>query len=194
MTTKRGRRPKPPTKEQADALVGTIATTGSDKDAYTIAGVPPSSFYLWLQTGRDLREQGKRAEKEPLVDFLEKVEKARAARTVGLVKRIRDAGQDPKHWTANAWLLERTDPKRYGQRVRVHVQEELTDAVARLRDAFKDDPAAYEKALLALTGGHSAGGAESDPEGEGGEDDRSGEAVPSALPKPEAIEVSGSDV
>ena len=187
----RGRKPREPTPEETAEIVRQITATGLDYEACIMAGVPESTFYHWLQLGRAAQKEGIRT---VYSDFLEAVKRARATRTTALVASIRLAGKNEKHWQANAWLLERTDPKRFSPQHRVHVTEEFNGAIQRLREAFRNDPESYERAVSALAGGHSAAGAEQAEGGEGGEDDLGGEAVPATPPKPEAVRVPESDV
>jgi hypothetical protein len=188
---KRGRKERKPTEAEQKTICDTIAATGLDQEAFVLAGVPRAAFYRWLEKGEEAERAGRH---DVFRDFRDAVARARASRTVGLVAGIRKAGQDPKHWQALAWIAERTDPKRFGLRIRVHVQEELRDAIERLKEAFRDDPEGLERALAAVAGGYGAGGVEQDPGGEDGEDDPGGEAVPAAPAKPEAIAVPESDV
>jgi len=80
--------------------------------------------------------------------FREAVKKAEADSREALVERIQAAAEDPKHWTAAAWLLERRSPKRWGRKDRVDVKqlapEQLTD---------EQLAAELEKALAALRKG-----------------------------------------
>jgi hypothetical protein len=50
----------------------------------------------------------------PFRDFRDAVKKAEPEAQMGLLSRIEIAGREPKYWHANAWLLERKDPKTYG--------------------------------------------------------------------------------
>jgi hypothetical protein len=51
--------------------------------------------------------------------FFETTKRIKAENTVALVNNIKNAGRETKNWTANAWLLERTNPDEFGQKQRV---------------------------------------------------------------------------
>lgn len=144
------------TPEMQARMVEIITATGCDKDAFELTSVPEGTFYRWLQQG----------ESQPsgiYHEFREAIQRAKAARRAALVATIRRASREPRHWTAAAWLLERTEPKLYGLRVRLQVDEELDDAIERLRRALPPDE--FERALAALSnaagaeGGAAPGGA-----------------------------------
>jgi hypothetical protein len=186
-----GRPLRLPTQAETDTICQVINATGSDHEAFVLARVPEPTFYLWLSRGKQDRLVGNTS--SPYAQFMEAVERARATRVTTLVASIRKAGTDPRHWPANAWLLERTEPKRFGLRVRFHVEEELTSAIARIEEAFRGEPETLERALAAIAGDHRSASAELAEGGEGGADDSGGEAVPAPLPKPEAVPVPESD-
>lgn len=73
------------------------------------AGIHHVTLQRWL----------KRAEDEPQSAFANFVRALKTAKAVGqstLLQRIEKAGQKDQHWTANAWLLERTDPEQFALR------------------------------------------------------------------------------
>ena len=75
--------------------------------------------------------------------FLTSVEKAQAeseSRDVALIAKA--ASED---WKAAAWRLERKQPRRYGPRVAVSVQQELDAVLDRLKKGLARDT--YEKVL-----------------------------------------------
>lgn len=51
--------------------------------------------------------------------FFEITKRIKAENTMELVGSIKRAGKEPKNWTANAWLLERTNPNEFGLKQRV---------------------------------------------------------------------------
>jgi hypothetical protein len=165
------------TKEVKESICATLSAAGTIEDAAIHAGVNDSTVYAWLA-------KGERQATGPYRDFLEAVKKAKAQRRIALEAGIRKHGS--KNWQALAWLLERTEPKRYAQRVRVHVEEELSDAIERLKRAFADEPDLYERALSALVEGDRSAGAEFDSVEESRPDDSDGEAVRPSPPEPEA--------
>lgn len=135
-------RPSTLTPEARERILQALRTTTTTIErAAHFAGVPLSTFHNWCAKGREQKSGEYR-------DFLEAVEKARATRVVTFEAQIAKAGQ--KDWKAVAWLLERSMPKEYGQRVRLLVEEELTQAMARLKAALAEHPECLEKALGAL--------------------------------------------
>jgi hypothetical protein len=118
-------------------------------------------------------------------EFFVALRKTKAERAKRLIKKIEAAGDEPKHWMANAWLLERADPKRFSGQFRARVEEELGAAIKRLRAAFATRPEILEEALVAISGGYSGEGVGDPEEGEGSEDDSECEEVSSALPESE---------
>ena len=45
-------------------------------------------------------------------DFAKQVRQAEQQAEIGALKEIREAGKEPRHWRAAAWLLERRNPDR----------------------------------------------------------------------------------
>lgn len=106
-------------------------------------GIDKKIVYEWLK-------RGAREKRGKYTEFRFGVEKAQHDSEALLVGRIVGAGKE--HWQANAWMLERKFPAKYGQRIRLTVDKELTDAVDRLEVEFRSEPAILERALRALAG------------------------------------------
>lgn len=163
-----GRRPKL-TPEIQKSVVKILAHCGRVEDACVTAGISISTFYQW-------KAQGQKQSRGAYRDFLEALERAEVQRRLTREAKILKAGE--KDWRAIAWMMERTEPKRYAPRVLVHVEQELTDAVARLKEAFREDPEALERALHAIASPDSGAGTGVPEAGEDAEDDPDGgEAV-----------------
>lgn len=146
---------------------------GSVEDVCTMMGIGQSTLYRWQQQGREEK-------KGVFREFWEGLQDARAARRVQWERRLDKAGN--ADWRALKALMEMTEPKHYAPRVRVHVQEELTDALRKLKERFAPD--LYEQILSAIAedaGGDGAGEAEGGTDG--GDDQPSGEAVHAARPQ-----------
>ena len=97
-----------------------------------MAGIPKSTYYVWLQKARELDE----ARADPqlpdpadenellLLDLLDAVQKGMAEGEALHLQTIRDAStgdldQDARpQWQAAAWILERSRPSRWGRRDR----------------------------------------------------------------------------
>jgi hypothetical protein len=108
-------------KDIQDKVVQALEGGNWIETAANYAGIAPSTLYSWLDRGR--KEQARRDEypndpnpknEEKYVEFLESVEKARARAEVQSVALIRKAAIDGT-WTAAAWFLERSHPRRWGR-------------------------------------------------------------------------------
>jgi len=120
--------------------------------AATAAGIHRTTLHRWMRHGRD-QVRGRYRK------FLTAVEKAQAeseSRDVALVAKA--ASTD---WRAAAWRLERKQPRRYGARVQVSVQQELEAVLDRLKKGLDHDT--YQKVLELIA-------AEDTPETPSGED------------------------
>ncbi len=124
-----------------------IARDGStQKEAALLTGISESVFYRWMTRGRKerIRLEGLGVEKDdkgranpdelPYLELFEVVIRAIPLRKALLVERIRKAGQDPRNWTANAWLLERLHPDEFGRKTRLEIsrvpwREEVVDLI-----------------------------------------------------------------
>lgn len=72
-------------------------------------GVSYDTLNEWMKKGERLK-RGK------FFNFSESIKKAKAQAELLLVERIHDHGE--KEWQANAWILERRHPERWGRRER----------------------------------------------------------------------------
>lgn len=81
------------------------------------AGLHPQTLSSYLERGEADREHERNT---PYAAFFEAVKKARGEGEAALVARIARAGHDS--WQANAWLLERQYPERWGRRDRVGLE------------------------------------------------------------------------
>lgn len=126
-------RPSLLSKQVQDAICLAIRTTKlSLRDCAESAGLEPDTVYGWMETG-------KKADNGPYRDFFLEVKRARADGSKMLLARIAKAGQDPKHWQANAAILAMTEPQ-YAPKVRMHVEEQLQAALDALAKKFADRP------------------------------------------------------
>lgn len=82
-------------------------------------GISTTTYYRWM-------EKGKSAKSGEYKEFWETIKKARAEFEVSHVDNIhRAAVSGPVSWQASAWLLERTNPERWGRRE--HIKQEVTN-------------------------------------------------------------------
>jgi hypothetical protein len=88
--------------------------------ACRIVGISTETVSEWIF------KANKYPEKYPeYVEFREAMEHVRAEVQKEMVGHIIGAARsDPKHWTAAAWYLERTDPENWGKRDKVEVKNE----------------------------------------------------------------------
>lgn len=88
--------------------------------ACRIVGISSETVAEWIF------KANKFPEKYPeYVEFHEAMEQVRAEVQKEMVGHIVGAARsDPKHWTAAAWYLERTDPANWGKRDKVEVKNE----------------------------------------------------------------------
>ena len=95
--------------------------------AARLAGISPRTVTEWLARGRG---DDDRPQTEEFVQFLAEFEAAQARFVMNRVNLIKQAGLDEKHWTANAWLLERMFPEDFAKRQAVHVTGEQNKTYA----------------------------------------------------------------
>lgn len=141
--------------------------------AAALAGISPTTFHLWLRTGKRLRvkeEKGEKLTKADLlhVSFSHAIEKAQAFSEYNDIQLI---GQHAKtEWAAAAWRLERKFPEKYGRAKRLTTKEErfLEMQILKLETELKQDDTA-ETALDKFINLVQGKVAENDKEGAGDE-------------------------
>lgn len=141
--------------------------------AAALAGISPTTFHLWLRTGKRLRvkeEKGGKLTKADLlhVSFSHAIEKAQAFSEYNDIQLI---GQHAKtEWAAAAWRLERKFPEKYGRAKRLTTKEErfLEMQILKLETELKQDDTA-ETALDKFINLVQGKVAENDKEGAGDE-------------------------
>src|SRR5215210_1187725 len=102
-------RPSKLTHAVQETIVTAIQAGNYATVAAACAGIDPSTYHRWLERGDPKR---KAKADEPYREFRAAVDQAKAEAEVRLVTQIAVAGE--KHWGANAWLLARRFPKRWG--------------------------------------------------------------------------------
>lgn len=164
--------------EKQQTIAGLIVSGAFAVDACEQAGIGSSTFYVWL-------EKGKKQKRGRYRDFLEAITRAQSQRRMLLLADVRNAAK-PKdgkrgEWQAAAWVLQHTDAAMFSPQLHLHVKTELTAALQRLEQEFRNEPKILERAILALTGGAGHGTPGGDPStGSAGNDG------PSAFPDPSA--------
>lgn len=166
-------RPSVYTPALCEKICGHLRKARTVAEACKAVGIADDTFYDWQARG-DLGEL-------PFSQFSEAVRKAKAERIAALEDSVVKAGR--KDWRAHWNLLQAYDPKRFAPRVRVHVEQELSDVLHRLKSKLSAE--FYEQVLVAIVEGDGREGAGDAPGGEGGPDDSAGgEAVQPAPAKP----------
>lgn len=175
------------TQELIREISSKVAACASFKDACITSGVSEDSGFTWLQKG------GVDGADPIYRQFSESIDGAKARRRTALKLEIRRAAQGtpkkPGDWRAASALGAITDPEDFVPQVRVHIASQLDDALDRLKEAFHDDPEAYERAVHAIAGGARRSPNQLDAKQPGGEDAAGGEAVhpTPAVPKAEGV-------
>ena len=99
-------RPSKLTPERKKRIIDSIRIGGSLEGAAEVAGIHRSTFYNWM-------DRGKNAKKGEYRDFFDTVTVAKAEAEMILISRIHKAGFKDD-WKANAWILK----NRYGDQYR----------------------------------------------------------------------------
>jgi hypothetical protein len=113
-------RPTKLTAELSATIVASIEAGNYNDTAAQAAGVDRQTFYNWLKWGREGRE--------PYVEFFDEVTRAHAKAESDLVTTLKkgdEKGASFGQAKAAAFLLERTRPKKFAQRINLKVQDEL---------------------------------------------------------------------
>lgn len=126
------------------------------QDAAQLAGIHKDSIYTWAAKGR------KPGAPPELKDFAVAFPKARMTAKSRALTCVNLAMT--KNWKAAAWFLGVSDPKNYGPKVRVTLDQEFNDALARIR--AKVPAEVYEQVLAAVVEDEDGGGVGEDPHSE----------------------------
>lgn len=113
-------RPTKLTAELSAEIVASIEAGNYNDTAAQAAGVDRQTLYNWLKWGQD--------GKEPYAEFFDDVTRARARAEADLVDTLKQGDEKGASFgtaKAAAFMLERTRPKKFAQRINVKVQDEL---------------------------------------------------------------------
>jgi hypothetical protein len=164
------------TPELTKRLAAFVASGALAKDAAATVGIGYRAYFEWLRVGglgSRCPTCGRKIAPQ-LVQFAQAIEKAKADRRTLLLAKIRKAAEEPKHWTAAAWILERTEGAEFSPRVTHFVRSELEGALDRLESEFNEEPETFERILRCLAGdarsGAPRGSSRVDTSGGGAED------------------------
>jgi hypothetical protein len=104
------------TPELHEQIVALIRKGYPKTVAFRLVGLNADTGWVWLRYGRE------QPNKYPhYVKLAEDIDHAIAEVQAERVDQILAAARDPKHWTAAAWYLERTDPQTWGRKDRVQL-------------------------------------------------------------------------
>lgn len=81
----------------------------NDRDCCLAAGIHPRTLSRWQETAEAHPESAH-------ASFVAALKAARAEGKLKRLQRIEKASEKDQHWTAAAWLLERTDPEQFALR------------------------------------------------------------------------------
>jgi len=131
------------TPDRADEIIAALRSGVYAKVAAASAGIAESTYYAWLERGREEAARvdggGKaRPTEAPFLDLCRRVTVVQAEAEVASLARIRKAGQDGT-WQADAWYLERVHFDRYGRFERRSVEVSGAPAGAPIRLSVEDE-------------------------------------------------------
>ena len=117
-------------RERAKLIIKSISEGQTTKMAAQSGSIARRTLYEWLYKAQEIRlarESDPDAEVTPYDEdylwFLYEFELAEHSRKQTLMRRIDEAGEDPKRWQANAWLLERLHPDEFSLRQNVQITD-----------------------------------------------------------------------
>ena len=128
-------RPIALTPELADIICNLVAAGNYLTTAFKLAGVPERTGFKWVEYGHNF--DGSKPHHIVFVEFLQSINKAKAAAEVGALERVAEANA----WQSTAWFLERRYPERWSIRQRIDqvAQQQTADTIDRLLEAVSDD-------------------------------------------------------
>lgn len=114
------------------------------EDAAALVRVSRRTVERWIEKGR---ERAGKEETDEYAKFAMDVDHARAQ--FAFVS-LRDIRSGTKRSDGLRWILERTRPRQFGERVQVHVQAEINGLLDKLQGAL--EPSVYNRVLEIITG------------------------------------------
>lgn len=99
------------------------------------SGITGRTFYNW-------KARGEKAKSGRYFQFVHALKKAEIEGETECLRLIKAAAQEPRHWQASAWLLERRYPDRYGKRIR----QDIYDARQPVIELVKNGTVTFEQA------------------------------------------------
>jgi len=164
-------RPARPTlfsEQVSKRLCDAISLGATIDEACRRVGIHRDTFFAWQQSRSD---------------FSDSVQDAKERRLEVLEEAWARAGR--KDWKAAQAMLRVLKPKKFAERLMMHIDNELDEAMKCLAVEFKDEPALYKRAIFALAGRSSAErGDGTDRSGASGDGGGDGEGVEAVHPSP----------
>lgn len=145
------------------AAMAELVSNGIPKTlCHTAAGIARSTFFRYQAAGeafyaRLQEDPGAKPESEfeqLAKDLLDAMEKARATKIEANLQKIRQAATVPNHWTAAAWILERTEPDHFRRRETTELTGPGGGAIPlQVLDGIRKDGAKADEAIDDALGG-----------------------------------------
>lgn len=127
------------TDQLCDEICNDIKAGVPIKHAAIAHGITDATFYNWYNQGKNAKSGAKRK-------FYEKVEEAKSVAVTLRARRIYKAGETS--WQADAWWLERVDPKNFGRKDHLDInskQEIQHKGFENLIEAFNESKREWQK-------------------------------------------------
>lgn len=153
----RCRGPEPKIFEAFDLLVEAARRGAPSRIAADLVGISRTAISRWQKYGRQEEEWAEQQADGTIVSLPDRYEdgvlrdpiyrefhlamaSARAQRQIECIQRIYEAAQDPKNWSAAAFLLERSDPEHWSRKEKLSVAREAgsTDLDGVITDQQKE--------------------------------------------------------
>jgi len=130
-----------------EALCITVAAGNYYHDACAIVGISEFCFYDWIKKAKADDDAGLDETESIYIRLHKSIQKARAQSRAAMVEVIREAATVKREWLPAITFLERTDPKNWGRRDSLQVDEtkrvEIT-VIEYCEQPAPPDPAAIE--------------------------------------------------
>ncbi|MET0401961.1 MAG: hypothetical protein ABW123_06130 [Cystobacter sp.] len=164
------------TKELRDEFCSLVTTTLTFEDCCRSLRIAESTFYLWMEKGREGREALERGEKlvhgqKKFVRFLDAVEDAKAMAKERLISVIAQGAEDNPEDAK--WLLIKRYPAEFGDNTKVTIEGELNAALDKLEEQLPRETFILVARVLA-----GQPGPRKSPKAPGGHGDAGGSGAP----------------
>ncbi len=111
-------------KELIKEICGWVENGNTFKDACILSNIGKSIFYEWKKKGIEDIEKGNKTIQAELVESIKKAKiKFKAYR----IKKIMNAAEKERHWTASAWLLQHIFREEFGDKIEVTAKVKIKE-------------------------------------------------------------------